>query len=159
MEKINLPKNILEREQYKALSSSEKGEYTHNLIIKILKLNPDGITVSQVDKATYFGRPTIWQHLEILASRAQCLKVERGDVDVYYANKIINPLKGLDIQGKHYYYSFYFVENFYGKFVTIQIKQEGRSGALTSFGGVMIDQELICEVIDSLTKAKKSHLK
>lgn len=69
MLKINLPQNMLEKEQYLALASAQKGEYIHKLLQDILELNPNGVTVSQIDKATYIGRSTIWHHLEVLASR------------------------------------------------------------------------------------------
>ena len=86
MLKITLPPNILEKEQYLALSSSQKGEYIHNLLKEILELNTHGVTISQIDKSTYFGRSTIWHHLEILASRAECIKMERGDTEVFHSN-------------------------------------------------------------------------
>jgi len=97
MLKTNLPQNILEKEEYLALSSSQKAEYISNLLKEILELNPEGVTVSQIDEVTYIGHSTIWHHLEILASRAICLRMDRGDTEVYHSNKVLAPLKELDI--------------------------------------------------------------
>ena len=59
MEKINLPENMLEREKYNMLSSQQKGEYITNLLKEILKLNPTGITVSNVKKNTYLSHSVV----------------------------------------------------------------------------------------------------
>ena len=158
MLKINLPQNTLEKEQYLVLSSSQKGEYIHNLLKEILDLNPSGITVSQIDKATYIGRATIWHHLEVLASRGDCLKMDRGDTEVYHSNKVIDPLKELDIEGEHYSYWFHLVENTYGKFVRIQAKQQDRSGNIISYSGVLINSSLVPDILNSLARIKEDHL-
>ena len=158
MLKLNLPQNVLNKEQYSSLSSLQKGEYIHNLLKEILEINPGGITISQVDNITHLGRSTVWHHLEILAARADCLKVERGDTDVYHSNKVLASLKELDIQGNYYYYAFHVVENTYGKFVRIQTKQENRSGSLATHSGVIITHHLMSEILNSLAKIKEHHL-
>ena len=138
MLKLNLPQNILAKEQYSALSSLQKGEYISNLLKQILELNPNGITISQVDKAVKLGHSTIWHHLENLADRAHCLKMERGDTAVYNFNKTVDNLEDCDIQGKYYFYDFDIVENIFGRFVRIQNKQENSSGNMVAHSGIII---------------------
>ena len=87
--KLNLPENILGKEQYVALSTYQKGEYVTNLLKQIIELNPQGVTISQIDKGVKLGHSTIWHHLEKLADSAFCLKMERGDTAVYNFNKVL----------------------------------------------------------------------
>ena len=158
MLKINLPQNMLEKEQYLALSSWQKGEYIHNLLKEILDLNPKGVTVSQIDKTIYIGRSTIWHHLEILASKGTCFKMDRGDTEVYYPNEVITALKELEVKGELYTYSFSLVKNQYGKFVNIQAKQEDRTGNLAAHSGVLLGSKFFVDIVNSLAKIKDNHL-
>ena len=104
--KLNLPENILSKEQYSALSTYQKGEYITNLLKQIIELNPQGVTISQIDKGINLGHSTIWHHLEKLADSAFCLKMERGDTAVYNFNKVLDELEDCSIQGKFYFYDF-----------------------------------------------------
>ena len=158
MLKLVLPQNILVKEQYAALSSIQKGEYMTNLLKQILELNPNGITISQVDKALKLGHSTIWHHLENLAARAECLKMERGDTAVYDYNKVIHTLDDCDIQGKFYFYDLDIVENSLGRFVRIQIKQENASGNMIAHSGVIVRLAFFDEFLNSLHKIKELHM-
>ena len=158
MLKLNLPLNILDKETYSALPTHEKEEYIHNFLKQVLELNPNGITAPQIDNATYIGRSTVWHHLEILAARSQCFKVERGDTAVYHSNKVIEDLRQLDMQGDFYMYCFNVVENIFGKFVRLQLKQETRTGTSRTNCGIVISEKQFDEFLDRLQKIKHSHL-
>ena len=158
MLKLALPKHILDKEQYTALSSIQKGEYMTNLLQQILELNPNGITISQVDKALNLGHSTVWHHLEGLADDAYCLKMERGDTAVYNYNKVLDTLDDCDLQGKTYFYDFDIVENMFGKFMRIQTKQENTSGNLVVHGGILVGTASFDKVVDSLIKIRDVHL-
>ena len=158
MLKFNLPLNILPKESYSALPTHEKEEFIHNFLKQVLDINPNGVTVSQIDNATYLGRSTIWHHMEILASRSQCFKVERGDTAVYHSNKVLEDLKEMDMKGDFYMYCFNVVENIFGKFVRLQIKQETRTGNPRTNCGIVIDAKHFDEFMDKLEKIKKNHL-
>src|SRR3989338_6191982 len=155
--KLNLPENILSKEQYSALSTYQKGEYVTNLLKQIVELNPQGVTISQIDKGINLGHSTIWHHLEKLADSAFCLKMERGDTAVYNFNKVVDELKDCNIQGKFYFYDFSIVENMFGKFVRIQIKQESQSGDLIPHSGVLIGTTSYDEVSESIIKIIDVH--
>ena len=156
--KLVLPQNILEKEQYSALSTYQKGEYTTNLLKQILELNPNGVTISQVDKAVNLGHTTIWHHLEKLADRAVCLKMERGDTAVYNFNKSLDLLEDCDYQGKFHFFDFDLVENLFGKFVRVQIKQENASGDLVAHSGIIISTEFFKDFVNSVVKIRDTHL-
>ena len=158
MLKLNLPLNILDKETYSALPTHEKEEYIHNFLKQVLELNPNGITVPQIYNATYLGRSTVWHHLEMLASRAQCFKVERGDTAVYHSNNVLEDLRQLDIKGEFYLYCFNVVENIFGKFVRMQLKQDTKAGNPRTNCGIVISEKNFDEFLDRLQKIKKSHL-
>ena len=158
MLKLVLPQNVLDKEAYKALPTHEKEEYIHNFLKQVLELNPNGITAPQIDDATYLGRSTVWHHLEILSSRSQCFKVERGDTAVYNSNKVIKDLKDLDIKGDFYTYCFNVVENMFGKFIRLQLKQDSKSGTPRTNRGVLIDSRHFDEFLSTLQKIRKEHL-
>ena len=156
--KLNLPQNILDKEQYSSLSTFQKGEYVNNLLKQILELNPSGVTISQVDKEVNLGHSTIWHHLGGLADRSFCLKMERGDTAVYNFNKVLDTLEAYHIQGKFYFYDFDLVENIFGRFVRMQTKQEDSSGSLVAHGGILVGVNSFDKVVDSLVKIRDVHL-
>ena len=154
MAKINIPKDILEKEAFKTLPAKEKEEYVSNLLKKILELNEDGITISQIREATGLTYSTIWHHLEILSCTAQAHKISRGNLDVYYHNGITNHLNE-HIDGE-VRYTISTVKNKEGDFVCIHEKRENRLGNHTVCSGIEIPFELIDNFIETFSKVKKS---
>ncbi|MEK6983591.1 MAG: winged helix-turn-helix domain-containing protein [Nanoarchaeota archaeon] len=154
MAKINLPKEMLEKESFKTLPPKEKEEYVGNLLIKILQLNPNGITTSEITDATGLTSSTIWHHLEILKSVTLSRKVSRGSVDVYYPIGSLNHVSDYDKGDARYAVST--VENSEGKFVCIHEKRENRLGSYVTLRGMAIPFELIDDIIFVLSKTKKS---
>lgn len=162
MPKINLPENILEKETYSSLPPLEKGEFIHNFLKEILRLNPTGMTVSQIEKNTYLSHSVIWQHLDTLASRGECLRIERGDADVYHFNNVIDTLKQFDIPSDNsplpFSYNFNLIENTFGKFIRIQRQRGSRSAAHTTHSGVILPYHLVSQIANILIKIKENHL-
>jgi len=154
MAKINVPKNILEKEAFKTLPAKEKEEYVNNLLIKILDLTEDGITISQIREATGLTYSTIWHHLEILSCTAQAHKISRGNLDVYYHNGNSNHLSEHSTDKASYTIST--VKNREGDFVCIHEKRENRLGNHTVCSGINIPTDLIDDFIEDLKKIKKS---
>lgn len=149
---INLPKELLQKEAFKTLPAKEKEEYLSNLLKKILELNPDGITISQIREATALTYSTIWHHLEVLSCTAQAHKVSRGNLDIYHYTGATNHLNEYE-KGKARY-SIGTVENNEGKFVCIHEKRENRLGNHSICKGVHIPFELIADFIETLSKVK-----
>lgn len=154
MAKINLPEELLRKEAFKTLPAKEKEEYVNNVLKKILELNPDGITISQIKEATDLTYSTIWHHLEILNCTAQGHKISRGNLDVYYPAGNVSNLNEYS-KGKASY-TLGTVENKEGNFVYIHEKRENRSGSSTICRGIAIPVELIDDFIESFRKVKKS---
>src|SRR3989338_1180816 len=158
MLKLNLPQNILGKEEYTALSTFQKGEYVTNLLKQMLELNTKGVTISQIDKEIHLGHSTVWHHMEKLADSAFCLKMERGDTVVYNYNKVLNDLEDCHIQGKFYHYDFDLIENMFGRFVRMQAKQEDQSGNIVVHSGIIIGTTYYDKVVESIIKIRDVHL-
>lgn len=152
MAKINLPKEILDKESFKILPAKEKEEYFKNLLKRILELNPNGVTISQIKEATDLTYSTVWHHLEVLSCTAQGHKVSHGNIDVYYP-----PGKTTNL-GKYKYgethYTLSMVEDREGKVVCIHEIRQNRLGNHTVCRGMSIPVELIGDFIKTLNKAK-----
>ena len=154
MTKINLPSEALQKEAFKTLPAKEKEEYISNLLKKILELNQEGVTTSQIKEATNLTYSTILHHLEILSCTAQCFKVPHGNLDVYHPYEKVKYLN--DYNKANFTYAISTVENAKGKFVCIHEKRENRLGNQTVCAGVSIPFELIDKMISELTSIKKS---
>src|SRR3989344_298963 len=152
MANINLPKGALQKEAFKSLPAKEKEEYLRNLLIKILELNPEGIIISQIKEATGLTYSTIWHHLEVLSCTAQCNKISRGNLDIYYHTGKANHLN--DHEHGKAIYSVNMVESNKGKFVCIHEKRENRMGNQTVCKGIDIPFELVHDFIKTLSKVK-----
>ena len=157
MVKINLPKELLQKEAFKTLPAKEKEEYITNILIKILQLNPDGVTTSQIKEATGLTYSTLWHHLEILKSTTLSRKISRGKIDVYYPFGNLNHLS--DYNKDKVVYTFTTVGNPDGNFVCVHEKRENSLGSYTVVRGIALPVELIDDFIKTLSKAKKSKFK
>lgn len=158
---ILLPTNMYTKSEYDALSPPDREAYIKTLLIKILKLNKNGVTIPQITKALneYFGqnyisRLTIWRHLELFASTREAYKIEYG-VSVYYHNGImIHHLFKKDFQLKNRKYGFIFVKNLFGDELYVQEKETNKHGTPVVAGGLNIPLTEIEKFADILGKAK-----
>jgi len=153
MIQINLPKELLPKETLKSLPAKEKEEYLSNLLKKLLELNPAGITTSQIREATGLTYSTLWHHLEMLNSTAQCYKISRGNLDIYCPTGIISHLN--EYEKGDVKYSIGTIKNSEGSFVCIHEKRKNRAGNLAVSSGIVIPTELIDEIIKILHSVKE----
>ncbi len=157
MAKVNLPDEVLEKEAFKTFPAKEKEEYISNLLKKILNLNDDGVTISQIREATGMTYSTIWHHLEILSCTAQAHKISRGNLDIYYHNGTMSHLNEYEHGKAKYFIST--AKNREGNFVCIHEKRQNRMGNHTITEGISIPVELIDNFIAELNKVKNSNIK
>lgn len=159
MNKINLPKDILKKEELSKLPAQGKSEYITNLLKKLIELNPDGVTNAQIREATNYTDSTLWHHLEVLNFTEQCNKIQRGSVDVFYPNKRIGHFdEELRYSGNKAIYCFSITRNKFGKFAYIHKKTESRLGDYVISSGLSIPYDLIDNFISILHKIKEIHL-
>ena len=90
------------------------------------------------------------------------MRIERGDVDVYFYNKILNALKELDFSDNahnlQFQYNFDLIENIFGRFLRIQRQRESRSDSHFTRAGIIIPYELVDKILDTPQKIKEAHL-
>ncbi len=156
MASINVPKEVLQNISFKSLPAKEKEEYLNNLLVKILELNPEGITISQIKESTGFTYSTIWHHLEMLKCTSLCRKISRGKIDVYYSFGVQDELKEYP-KGK-VNYTVSTVSNPDGNFVCIHESRENSLGSRTVLRGISLPIELIDSMVEILKKVKSSRL-
>lgn len=157
---INLPTDLLQKEKYEVMPPSDKERYIYTALKKILELNPNGITITMIKKATGFTYSTVWHHLEKMVATREGYKLDYGNTIIYFPNgKMVHHLKSEDMQIGDRGYSFYVVVNNFGKFVYLQEKKENRLGLTEVCGGLLIPYENLDEFIESLVNMKEKSKK
>ena len=77
---------LLQPKQVVTLSPADKQRYIDKVIVDLLKANPQGVTVSEIEGATSFMARTIRPHLKGLVARGEAVCINRGKLAVYQAN-------------------------------------------------------------------------
>ena len=153
---INIPKDLLEPEQFKSMPAIEKESYTNKVLKKALELNPNGLTAPDVSKSIGINATTIWRHLEKLTSTREAYKLSFGKTTIYFPNgKMIHHFKKEDIILGEKTYSFYYVLNNFGKFLYLQEKKQDRLGAVEVVGGLILPVEQIGSFVKAIVSLSK----
>lgn len=137
--KINVPTTILSSEEVQALKPNEREGYVRNLIKSILRLNENGIMVSEIVEATALNRITVTKHLEHLVAIRESYKKDRGIGAVYYLNgKMVHPTDRASINLGNKIYEFVKLENPDGEYIFVQEKEQDNLKVTTVRGGIML---------------------
>jgi hypothetical protein len=137
--KINTPTTILSSNEVQALKPNERESYVRNLIKSILRLNENGIMVSEIVDATDLNRITVTKHLEYLVAIREAYKKDRGIGAVYYLNgKLVHPTDRSSINLGKKIYEFVQLENPEGEYIFIQEKEQDSLKITTVRGGIML---------------------
>lgn len=154
---LKLPSDMFDEEKFKAMPAKDKKDYLRVILKKILELNPNGITVSQINNAiSYYNKPVIWNHLENMVSTREAYSLEFGKTIVYYPNgKMVHPLFKEDIQISDKLYSIFLVRNDFGDFLYLQEKKLDKLGLSTACGGIILPFNNCEEFAKILLQAKK----
>lgn len=138
--KFEVPKKILSQKEIKRMAPSDRDYYIQNVILEILKLNPRGITVSQVSRRFHFSRPTVAKHLDMLVAIGEAYKVQMGNLAIYHKNgKIVHETDVQSTVISDKLYTFYKLKNQEGEFLYVQEKELDEFGSPRVKGGVMVN--------------------
>lgn len=85
MAEIMFP-SIVEKHKYSGMSPQEQEQYIQKKLKEILALNPNGITIPDIEENTPFTRPTIIKHLDRMVSSREAYPIKRRNLTVYYPN-------------------------------------------------------------------------
>ena len=137
--KIVAPKSVLASSEINALRPSEREDYIRAVTLEILRKNENGVTISEVMKATGFNRVTVTKHLEYLVATREAYKKERGIGAIYFKNgKLVHETDKLSVSCDNKVYQFFRLENPDGVFVYVQEQEKDEFRAVNVKGGVMI---------------------
>lgn len=146
-----LAPGLLPEEKVETMRPKEKQRYIENIILKVLELNPMGVTISAIEEKTHFARNTVTKHLNKLAATRQASKLIHGSVSVYYRNGSVT--SAFDFRDKNNPGHFYTVEklrNLEGEFLYIQEKEVDELQSIRVRGGIMISSTMAPELISKL---------
>ncbi len=154
---IKLPYDLFDAEKFNTLNSEDKKAYIRSVLKKILELNPNGITITQItDKISYFNRPIIWNHLEMMTITREAYSHKFGTTLVYYPNgKMVHSIFKTDFAIDDRTYAFFVVENDVGDYLYIQEKNKDKLGALAVSGGLIVPLKELDSFVDYIKNVKK----
>lgn len=143
---------IVQQKDIRSLSPSGKTQYYDTLIVEILRVNPDGVTPSEIQEATGFRGETIRQHLARLVERGEVNSIQKGKLKLFYPNgEIIG--KPFVINSKIKDGRQYVITKLEGRDGTSYYVQQRELDAYRSLrvkGGIIIDTEDIRDFIKQL---------
>jgi len=153
---IKVPYDLMEEEKFATLNSEDKKAYIRAVLKKILELNPNGITTSQITKrVSYFNKPIIWNHLEMMTITREAYSHKFGTTLVYYPNgRMVHPIFKDDVTIDDRLYAFYLVENGVSKDLYIQEKNKDKLGALAVSGGLIVSFKSLDSFVDYIRDVK-----
>ena len=102
---------------------AEKEKILHRKIIDFLRMNPKGLTMTQIVRGTNFSRKAIEKHLQMLILENEIYMKKFGVTKVYYPNHRIQHFDFERIDYNNRTIWFDILENEFGKYLLIQKKK------------------------------------
>lgn len=141
---------VLEEEEYKSLEPEAKERYVSNTLNDLVHEHPDGLTKSDIQDLTPFGRKTIDKHLEKLVALNEAYVRRMGGTDVYYPNgRLLRPSTKVqkEIDGKTFRLTL--LENVKGESIYVQEIKSDKFGEEVK-GGLMVPRDDFEEFVEWL---------
>ena len=150
---LSLPVTMVKPEDVLSMSPKDRDKYMERVILQMLELNPQGATISEIEKATRFNRATITKHLNRLLAVREAFKIQRGILSIYYKNGKVVHAKNIEHKfANDKRYSFFRLANEAGKSIYIQEKETNSLGTVRVKGGIIIRDEDFVEFWKELQK-------
>jgi hypothetical protein len=142
---------MLARQKVESMRPREKQKYIEHVILEVLKRNPRGVTISELQAKTPFARNTLMKHLNRLVATRQASRLDRGKISIYYRNgSVQNAVDFRDKTDLDHLYTFMQLENEDGQFVYIQEKEVDEFRSIKVKGGIMINATVAPEFLAKL---------
>jgi hypothetical protein len=154
---INRSQISFSKDELKKMSPEDRKRFARSIILKVVKDNPQGISVPQISDVAGIDRRTASKHLEYLTAIRELYQRQFSQRNIlYYPNgKVAHPTLIKDIKIGEKYYNFQLIENPFGKFVYIQEKTRDEYNLFTIVGGLMLNANQLDELILHLKNIKK----
>lgn len=148
-----LPPAMRTKEEVLSMSPKDRDKYMEHVILEILRLNPQGATITEIADPTGLYRNTIAKHLNRLTAIREAYKIERGPVSIYYKNgKVVHARTVEHSFANDKRYTFFRLQNDEEKSVYIQEKETNSFGTVKVKGGIIIEDEDFFEFMKELQK-------
>ena len=141
------------KEDLENLAPNKRSEYARLVIHSILENNKQGMTPSDVVKATGLDERTVRNHLEFLSAVREAYKKEYNTrLTVYFPNgRLLHPYRDVQTSLGESHYSFKEIENSFGEWIYVQEKKKDPiSSATKLLGGIMIPKEHAMDFVEAL---------
>ena len=154
---INRSQIGFSKDELKKMSPEDRKRFARSIILKVVKDNPQGISLPQVADIAGIDRRTVSKHLDYLTAIRELYRRQFSQRTIlYYPNgKVAHPTLTRDIKIGEKYYNFQLIENPFGKFVYIQEKTRDEYNLFTTVGGLMLKANQLDELILHLKNIKK----
>jgi len=150
---LSLPPVMRTQKEVLSMSPKNRDKYMEHVVLKILRLNPQGVTIPEISAATRLYRHTITKHLNRLVAIREAYKIERGSVSIYYKNGKVLHVRDVEHSfANDKRYSFFRLVNDEEKSVYIQEKETNSFGTVKVKGGIIIRDENFLEFMKELQK-------
>lgn len=137
--KIRIPQDLIAKKEFKSLRPKDRNQYVQKLILRILELNNQGVTISEIADQTGLNRNTLASHVKTLTATREAYAINRGKLSIFYKNgKVVHARSTEHKFPNDIFYRFYRLENEQGKFIYIQERQLDEFRATKVKGGIMI---------------------
>ena len=149
--KIKVPQELIEQEELRSLRPKDRDQYVQKLILRILELNPKGVTISEIADQTNVNRNTVASHMKTLIAIREAYSINRGRLSIFYKNgKVVHARSTEHRLPNDRFYRFYRLENEQGKFIYIQERQLDDLRAIEVKGGIMINDKDFVKFMNEL---------
>jgi len=136
-ETIQIP-TLLSNPEYQKMSAYEKETHIKEILRKTLKMNPSGVTVTQLNQKLPFDRRIIEKHLAAMEFTNEIYIIKLGSNKLYIPNhKALHEATRDSERIEHFEYNVYTLKNKLGDFVVVQQKDLRRDSADIT-GGLQI---------------------
>jgi DNA-binding transcriptional ArsR family regulator len=150
---LSVPSLMRTQEEVLSMSPKDRDKYMEHTVLEILKLNPQGVTISEITDATGLNRVTITKHLNRLLAIREAYRVERGSVSIYYKNGKVSHARTVEHSfANDKRYGFFRLINDNEKSIYIQEKETNAFGTVKVKGGIIIRDQEFFEFIKELQK-------
>ena len=154
--RIKVPQGLIAQKEFKSLRSlrpKDRDQYVEKLILRILELNPQGVTISEIADHTEINRNTVSSHMKTLAAIREAYAINRGKLSIFYKNgKVVHARSTEHKFPNDRFYKFYRLVNEQGKFIYIQERQLDEFRAIKVKGGIMVKDEDFMHFMKELRK-------
>ena len=149
---------LYSEKEFNGLSYEQQEKHREHVIKKILDNANEGITAPEISRLIeYLGTPkTIQRYLDKFDNINLLYKKIKGNTYVYFKNgRLLHQILEENVPIGKKIYSFIFMKNPDGEFVSIQEKKKNEYDVLILSGGIIVEKESFGQFLEHLENINK----